>query len=601
MSGSMATSATGGSASSQADSVDARTWNPRPAASFTIRALVLLIPIAVGVIAVKVAVMLVPRPDGRLLFCGWMAALILISFTASLGTQRVTRRVAPLAMLFKMSLVFPDEAPSRFGAAMRSGSLRSLARRFERSDTAHPEQAAAEALVGLITQLGRHDRLTRGHAERVRAYSVMLGEQIGLSPDDVQKLNWAALVHDIGKLQVPEELLNKPDRPTAGEWMILRTHPAASAGYIEPLRTWLGEWVDAATQHHERFDGTGYPLRLAGKDISLAGRIVAIADAYDVMTAARSYKKPLPAAQARAELTRNSGTQFDPQLVRSFLEISLGKMRRIIGPLGWLSQFPDLIRTPITAVTMSTTGFITAGAIGLATAVGAASPPAQPTQQPRDAAPHVEEFNGPVTSTTLLPGVVVDPAQTVPPVPSTEVVPTTLGEVVSAGAAPTTAPGLTPLPTTPPVTEPVEITVAPAPPTPADTTPVAPAPTTLPPPTTTPPTTVPTTTVAPPTTPVPTTAAPGVMKAVNDGAFVPHNRSVTIQVLQNDDFAGSAPNVSTLAVVAPPAHGSATVSGQNIVYRPSDGYRGPDSFKYSICSLAGSCAQATVFISVTNN
>lgn len=530
-----------------------------------------------------------------------MAALIAISFAASLGTQRATRRVAPLVMLLKMSLVFPDEAPSRFGAAMRSGSLRSLARRFERSGPAHPEQAAAEALVGLITQLGRHDRLTRGHAERVRAYSVMLGEQIGLSPDDLQKLNWAALVHDIGKLQVPEELLNKPDRPTAGEWMVLRTHPAAGAGYIEPLRGWLGEWVDAATQHHERFDGTGYPLRLAGKDISLAGRIVAIADAYDVMTAARSYKKPLPAAQARAELTRSSGTQFDPQLVRSFLEISLGKMRRIIGPLGWLSQFPDLIRTPITAVAMSTTGLITAGAIGLATAVGAISPPIQPEQQPHDAAPHVEQFNGPVTSTTLLLATVVDPAQTAPPVSSTEPVPTTLGQVVSAGAAPTTLPVSAPTVTTPPAPTPVETTAAPEPQNPVDTTPIAPAPTTLAPPTTTSPTTVPATTVAPTTTPVPTTAVPGVMKAVNDGAFVPHNRSVTIHVLQNDDFGGSVPNVSTLAVVAPPAHGSATVSGQNIIYRPGDGYRGPDSFRYSICSQEGSCGQATVFISVTND
>ena len=126
----------------------------------------------------------------------------------------------------------------------------------------------------------------------------MLGEQMGLSRGDLDRLNWAALLHDIGKLEVPEKLLNKPGRPTPDEWDVLRTHPGAAAAYVEPLRGWLGDWVDAATQHHERYDGTGYPEGLSGKHISLAGRIVSIADAYDVMTAARSYKKPLPAAQA---------------------------------------------------------------------------------------------------------------------------------------------------------------------------------------------------------------------------------------------------------------------------------------------------------------
>ncbi len=361
--------------------------------SFSIKALVLLVPLAVGVIAVKTAIVLVPRPNGVVLFWTWMAALIAVSFAGSIGTQRVLRRLAPLAMLFKMSLVFPDEAPSRFSAAMRSGSVRSLIRHSQRAETSSAAQKGAEELVALVARLSRHDRITRGHAERVRAYSVMLGEQVGLSRDDLEKLNWAALVHDIGKLQVPESLLNKAGKPTAEEWRVLRVHPAVAGGYIEPLRAWLGDWVDAASQHHERFDGQGYPRGLSGKNISLSGRIVSIADAYDVMTAARSYKKPLPAAQARAELTRNSGTQFDPHLVRSFLEISLGKMRHVLGPLGWLSQLPSIIRTPVTAVTMSATGFTAAGAIGLAAAVGAVAPPVDPGPRVVAAAPHVEQVN----------------------------------------------------------------------------------------------------------------------------------------------------------------------------------------------------------------
>ncbi len=187
------TSATGGSASSQADSIDGRAWNQHRLVSLFIRALVLIVPLAAGVAAVKAAAALVHRPNERLVFWIWMVGLIVVSFISSLGTQRVMRRFVPLALLFKMSLVFPDEAPSRFRAAMRSGSTRALMRRFQRVEGASSrEQAAAEHLVALMSRLNRHDRLTRGHSERVRAYSVMLGEQIGLSDDDLQKLNWAS-------------------------------------------------------------------------------------------------------------------------------------------------------------------------------------------------------------------------------------------------------------------------------------------------------------------------------------------------------------------------------------------------------------------------
>ncbi|MDP9464399.1 MAG: HD-GYP domain-containing protein, partial [Actinomycetota bacterium] len=407
MSGSIATSATGGSASSQADSMDGRAWQPRPIASLSIRVFVLLVPLVVCVAAVKTAIVFVSRPDGQLAFWTWMAALVAVSFVASIGTQRIMRRVAPLAVLLKMSLIFPDEAPSRFRAAIRAGSPRSLVRRLQGPDSmSSPEQVAAEELVALMARLSRHDRITRGHAERVRAYSVMLGEQIGLSSAELERLNWAALVHDIGKLEVPASLLNKNGRPTDEEWTVLRTHPGAGNQYVEPLRGWLGEWVDAVTQHHERYDGNGYPQGLSGKNISLAGRIVSIADAYDVMTAARSYKKPLPAAQARAELTRNSGTHFDPQLVRSFLEISLGRSRRMLGGLGWLAQVPDMIRTPLTVAGTATSAAVAAGAIGLAAVAGTIAPPAEPPTRSLGTAVYVQQVEDPNNTST---GRTIDP------------------------------------------------------------------------------------------------------------------------------------------------------------------------------------------------
>ena len=168
-------------------------------------------------------------------------------------------------MLLKMSLVFPDQAPSRFALALRTGNRRSLARRVKGPDASRSaEQLWAEQLLTAMTRLNRHDRLTTGHSERVRAYAVMLGEEIGLPKDELDRLNWAALIHDIGKLEVPADLLNKPGRPTNDEWTVLRAHPAAGWRYVEPLRPWLGGWVDATTQHHERWDGGGYPRGLSG-------------------------------------------------------------------------------------------------------------------------------------------------------------------------------------------------------------------------------------------------------------------------------------------------------------------------------------------------
>ncbi|GJM37571.1 MAG: hypothetical protein DHS20C19_09380 [Acidimicrobiales bacterium] len=318
-----ATSATGGSAGSQAASLDDRAWTARPWAAHGIRLLMFVGPLVSGFVAVSAAMALVPRPTAALLLVPWIALLVGVSAAGAHVVQGLTMRLAPLSALFRISLVFPDAAPSRFSIALRRGSVRTLEGRDGTSDG---DQAAAEQLLALVAELSRHDRATRGHSERVRAYAVMLGEETGLERDELDKLNWAALIHDIGKLHVPEEILNKPDRPTAEEWDVLRRHPGAAAAHVETLRPWLGGWVDAATQHHERYDGDGYPDGLAGKDISLAGRLVSIADAYDVMTAPRSYKPGLPVEQARAELLKCAGTQFDRNWSgRSCASRSVGK------------------------------------------------------------------------------------------------------------------------------------------------------------------------------------------------------------------------------------------------------------------------------------
>jgi HD-GYP domain-containing protein (c-di-GMP phosphodiesterase class II) len=171
----------------------------------------------------------------------------------------------------------------------------------------------------MLEGLRRHDPLTRAHSERVRVLAEVIGASLGLTAPDREKLRVASLLHDIGKLAVPRHILNKGDEPTDSEWEVLRAHPDAAEGLLAPIRPWLGEWVGAATEHHERFDGGGYPRGLAREEITLAGRIVAVADAYDCIVSTRSYKAAVPPEQARAELAASSGAQFDPDIVRALL------------------------------------------------------------------------------------------------------------------------------------------------------------------------------------------------------------------------------------------------------------------------------------------
>ena len=158
---------------------------------------------------------------------------------------------------------------------------------------------------------------TRGHSERVRVFTDVLAAELHLSQGARDRLRWASLLHDLGKIGVPATVLNKPAALEAVEWDMIRQHPDQGAVLAGPLLEWLGEWGTAISQHHERFDGTGYPRGLAGHEISQAGRIVAVADVFEVMTAARSYKRPMSVAAARRQLADSAGTQLDPACVTS--------------------------------------------------------------------------------------------------------------------------------------------------------------------------------------------------------------------------------------------------------------------------------------------
>jgi hypothetical protein len=516
------------------------------------------------------------RPSGAVGLAVWVLQIASVSTATVLVVDRFARRLLPLASLLGLSLVFPDEAPSRFGVALRSGTAKRLR---EQLDDRRPDETTSEAatrLLRMVHDLNEHDRLTRGHTERVRAYSELIAEQLELDDESRWKLRWATLVHDIGKLTVPPEVLNSTGRPTDEEWAILRGHPAAGAAMVEPLADWLGDWRLAAGQHHERWDGTGYPNGLAGEEISLAGRIVAVADAYDVITSARSYKKPMEPKVAREELVRCAGTQFDPQVVRAFLNVSLGRLRLIGGPLAWLASIPLGSNVGATiasaagnvAVAASVVvGTVAAGAVGLPAAPIAAASAARPSAQ--TAGPLARHSGGnprPVggghaggsqahttsTSTSVV---------AVPPPGNTIVAP-------SGGAG------------------------AVRPPTSS-----SPSRGVAPPPATAPPRSSTTTT---------TTTRPAVLTAVADSYTSPRHKTLNMNVLANDKVTGVLIDWSSLAVVSGPT-GPGTDMGTVTVTRLNNNallsYATPDapgtfSLVYRICDTAGRCSQAGVTVTL---
>ena len=317
-------------------------WAARPALGAALRVLALLAPIAVGLAVAMLAAATLPTAEAGLARAGWWAVVLGVSAAAVFAADRLARRLLPLAILLELSLIFPDKAPSRLRAA-RTSSVRDLDRQLARlrgEGVPMEPFEAAETVVTLVGILGLHDKRTRGHSERVRSFTDLLTAELGLDEADRMRLRWAALVHDLGKLSVPAPVLNGAGKLDEDGWALMHRHPEEGERLLNGLLPWLGEWGDAVVQHHERWDGSGYPFGLQGEQISYAARIVALADSFEVMTSARSYKQAHNAAWARAELTRCAGKQFDPALVRAFLGISLGRLRWVLGPVTWLAELP---------------------------------------------------------------------------------------------------------------------------------------------------------------------------------------------------------------------------------------------------------------------
>jgi response regulator RpfG family c-di-GMP phosphodiesterase len=180
------------------------------------------------------------------------------------------------------------------------------------------EENFKQTIIGFAHALEESDRYTRGHSERVAMYARLIAIGLRLSASDIDTIVKVGLMHDVGKIGVRNDKLNKPGKLTPEELAMFRSHPAKGRRILEPI-PFMRDIVPGCYCHHEAWDGSGYPQGLMGDNIPLIGRVVAIADAYDAMTSDRAYRKALPHEIACGELERCVGSQFDPEIVPVFL------------------------------------------------------------------------------------------------------------------------------------------------------------------------------------------------------------------------------------------------------------------------------------------
>ncbi len=182
------------------------------------------------------------------------------------------------------------------------------------------QSAYRATLKSLVAALETRDAETHGHSERVVNYSLRLGRELGLDEDQMRALEFGSLLHDIGKIGVPDAVLRKPAHLDEDEWTRMREHPLLGQQILRGINFLEGS-IMLVAQHHERWDGSGYPNNLRGEEIDIKARIFAVADAYDAITSDRVYRPGRPFETAVAELTKYAGVQFDPQVVAAFQRI----------------------------------------------------------------------------------------------------------------------------------------------------------------------------------------------------------------------------------------------------------------------------------------
>lgn len=182
------------------------------------------------------------------------------------------------------------------------------------------ENLSLQMMQTLSTTIEAKDEYTRGHSYRVAEYAALIAAELGWSSEEIQQLKHAAYLHDIGKIGIPDLILNKPSRLTEDEYNLIKKHTIIGAEILKDI-TFVPHIVEVARNHHERYDGNGYPDGLSGVDIPIHARITAMADSYDAMNSRRIYRNALPPEMIREEISKNRGKQFDPEITDVFLKL----------------------------------------------------------------------------------------------------------------------------------------------------------------------------------------------------------------------------------------------------------------------------------------
>jgi putative nucleotidyltransferase with HDIG domain len=190
--------------------------------------------------------------------------------------------------------------------------------RWALEQTFGQRRAYDATLAALCQAVETKDPATRGHSERVSRGAVMIARQIGMRPERVEAIRYAGMLHDIGKIGVPTKILRKDGDLTDDEFAAVQLHPMRGLEIVREIG-FLDEALAGIMHHHEKINGRGYPMGLVGDEIPEFARVICVADAFDVMTSARPYKAPVPITDAKEELRRCAGTQFDPVMVEAFL------------------------------------------------------------------------------------------------------------------------------------------------------------------------------------------------------------------------------------------------------------------------------------------
>jgi len=212
---------------------------------------------------------------------------------------------------------------------------------FDRQRSLLQELANAneETLLGLVSALDLREHNTRLHSQRVREYTELIASRFGVDEKTRREIGFGALLHDVGKMAVPDQILLKPDKLTDEEWQEMRKHPEAGYRIVKRIG-FLRDAAEIVHAHHERYDGGGYPRGLKGDEIPLGARLFMVADVYDALTSQRPYRSPLSHEEAAAEIRKQSGYHFDPAIVAAFLAIAPEELR-LIAERYWNGELPD--------------------------------------------------------------------------------------------------------------------------------------------------------------------------------------------------------------------------------------------------------------------